>query len=406
MQVLLIRSYQLLLKGLARVLPFPRQHRLIGAGSSQTLAAELSRRRWRRPLLVSDRQLMQLQLPAALIRDLEATGLPCSVFDQVLENPTIACVEAGLQCYRRNGCDSLIAVGGGSVMDCAKGIAARVGNPWLPLRWMEGLFRVLAPPPPLACLPTTAGSGSESTIAAVFSDPQRHGKFAIADLKLLPRIMVIDPMLMLGLPPAITAASGMDALTHAVESYIGRNGSAWSRRKALSALRRIHRWLLQAHRHGRDESARLQMALAAHEAGAAFTRTNVGYAHAIAHALGSLYGLPHGLANAIVLPEVLRWSHPCCEQQLAEMARAIELEGSDGSEQGMALAFIAWIEALKQDLGIPATVAELREEHIPQISRSALKEAHPGYPVPRLMTQTDCEALVSRLQDHSYNSFR
>jgi alcohol dehydrogenase class IV len=166
---------------------------------------------------------MDLRLPEPLLSDLEAGGLHCIVFDQVPENPTIASVEAGVHRYRSAKCDSLIAFGGGSVMDCAKGIGARVGNPWLSLRWMEGLFRVLLPPPPLACIPTTAGSGSEATVAAVFTDTGRRRKFAIADLKLIPKFTVIDPGLMSDLPPSITAAGGLDALTHAVESYIGRN---------------------------------------------------------------------------------------------------------------------------------------------------------------------------------------
>ena len=166
---------------------------------------------------------------------------------------------------------------------------------------MEGLFRVLLPPPPLACVPTTAGSGSEASIAAVFTDPASNRKLAIADLKLLPQVVAIDPVLMQGLPPAVTAAGGMDALTHAVESYIGRSGTAFSRRKALAALRRITVWLPHAYHFGDDLEARLQMALAAHEAGQAFTRTNVGYAHAIAHGLGCRYGIPHGLASGAAL---------------------------------------------------------------------------------------------------------
>ncbi len=340
---------------------------------------------------------MDLRLPEPLLSDLEAGGLHCIVFDQVPENPTIASVEAGVHRYRSAKCDSLIAFGGGSVMDCAKGIGARVGNPWLSLRWMEGLFRVLLPPPPLACIPTTAGSGSEATVAAVFTDTERRRKFAIADLKLIPKFTVIDPGLMSDLPPSITAAGGLDALTHAVESYIGRNGSHWSNRKALSALKRIHRWLPQAFRQGSDENARLQMALAAHEAGEAFTRTNVGYSHAIAHALGSFYGLTHGVANAIVLPLVLRWSQPACERKLADLARAIEVQSVDDSDHALGLRFIGWIDALNRSLKIPVGVTQLRREDIPMISRSALNEAHPSYPVPRLMTQHDCELLLHQL---------
>ena len=398
LQRLWIRAHQRLLQGLALVLPFPRSRLLVGAGSSRQLAAELRRRGWRRPLLVTDRTLMQLALPRPLQDALAATGMPCVLYDRVPENPCLTSVEAGLQHFKSQGCDSLIAIGGGSVIDCAKGIAARAGNPWLPLRRMEGLFRVLLPPPPLACVPTTAGSGSEASIAAVFTDPDSNRKLAIADLKLIPQVVAIDPVLMLGLPPSVTAAAGMDALTHAVESYIGRGGTPFSHHKALAALRRIAVWLLHAYRQGDDLEARLQMALAAHEAGQAFTRTNVGYAHAIAHGLGCHYGIPHGLANAMALPVVLRWSKPACEERLASLARALDLDETDETGPALAERFIAWIEELNRQLGIPATVASLRSCDIPTISRSVLREAHPGYPGPRLMDQASCEALLRRLQ--------
>lgn len=398
LSIVLIRSYQRLLHGLSLVLPFRRSRLLIAAGSCRDLSCVVQKKGWRRPLLVTDQHLMQLRLPQNLIADLERSRIPITVFDQVPENPTLASVELGFRRYRDAGCDSLIACGGGSVIDCAKGIGARVGNPWLTLRWMEGLFRVLLPPPPLACVPTTAGSGSEATIAAVFTDPERGRKIAIADLKLLPQVTVLDPELMRGLPPTVTAAGGLDALTHAVESYIGRSGSAFSERKALSALSRIARWLPIAYQQGDNLEARLQMALAAHEAGEACTRTNVGYVHAIAHALGCEYGITHGLANAIVLPEVLRWSRPACERQLADLARTIDLDAVGLSNQQLALQFIAWIERLNRELGIPTSLTQLRSQDVSSLSRSALKEARLAYPVPRLMNLNDCEALLRRLQ--------
>jgi len=397
LQHLWIRAHQRLLQGLALVLPFPRSKLLVGAGSSRQMANELRSRGWRHPLLVTDGNLMQLELPRPLQDALDAAGMSYALYDRVPENPSLTSVEAGLQHFRSQGCDSLIAVGGGSVIDCAKGIAARAGNPWLPLSRMEGLFRVLLPPRPLACIPTTAGSGSEASIAAVFTDPHANRKLAIADLKLIPRVVAIDPLLMLGLPPAVTAAGGMDALTHAVESYIGRGGTLFSRRKAIAALRRIAVWLPHAYRQGDDQEARLQMALAAHDAGQAFSRTNVGYAHAIAHGLGCHYGTSHGLANAMALPVVLRWSKPACEEQLASLARALELGGTDETAPLLAERFIAWIEALNRQLGIPATVASLRSGDIQAISRGVLQEAHPGYPVPRLLDQASCEALLRRL---------
>ena len=393
-----MRAYQRLLQGLALVLPFPQPRKLIGAGALRSLPQQMGGRGWRRPLLVTNQQLQQLELPRPLLVELDRLGRPCHVFDQVPDTPTLASVEAGLQAYRAGHCDSLVAVGGGSVIDCAKAIGARAANPWLSCRAMEGLFRVVLPPPPLACVPTTAGSGSEASIAAVLTDHERKRKLAIADLKLLPAITVIDPELMLGLPPAITAAGGLDALTHAVEAYIGRSGTPFSNRRALEAIRAIARWLPRAYEHGDDLEARLQMALAAHAAGEAFTRTNVGYAHALAHALGCAYGIPHGLANALVLPSVLRFSRPTCEAKLAALARAAGLGSARESDQSLASAFITWVDTLNQRLGVPPRIAALRSSDISRISASALREAHPAYPVPRLMQQSDCETLLRGLR--------
>ena len=395
--MLLMRAYQRLLQGLALVLPFPQPRKLIGAGSLRSLPEQLQGRRWQRPLLVTNQQLLHLQLPRPLLLALQRSGRPCRVFDQVADNPSIACVEAGLRAYREGRCNSLVAVGGGSVIDCAKAIGARAANPWLSCRAMDGLFRVVLPPPPLACIPTTAGSGSEASIAAVLTDHERQRKLAMADLKLLPKITVIDPELMVGLPPAITAAGGLDALTHAVEAYIGRSGTPFSNRRALEAIRAIARWLPEAYEHGDDLEARLQMALAAHAAGEAFTRTNVGYAHALAHALGCAYGIPHGLANALVLPSVLRFSRPACEARLAALARAAGLGSAKESDQSLAGCFITWVEALNRRLGVPHCIAALRSSDIPRISAGALREAHPAYPVPRLMQQSDCETLLTQL---------
>ena len=392
-----MRAYQRLLQGLALVLPFPQPRKLIGAGALRSLPQQMGGRGWRRPLLVTNQQLQQLELPRPLLVELDRLGRPCHVFDQVPDNPTLASVEAGLQAYRAGHCDSLVAVGGGSVIDCAKAIGARAANPWLSCRAMEGLFRVVLPPPPLACVPTTAGSGSEASIAAVLTDHERQRKLAMADLKLLPAITVIDPELMLGLPPAITAAGGLDALTHAVEAYIGRGGTPFSNRRALEAIRAIARWLPRAYEHGDDLEARLQMALAAHAAGEAFTRTNVGYAHALAHALGCFYAIPHGLANALVLPSVLRFSLPKCTPRLAALARAAGLGTKQSSDHALALGFIRWVDTLNRRLGVPPFIAALRSSDIPRISTDALREAHPAYPVPRLMRRSDCEALLIKL---------
>ena len=228
------------------------------------------------------------------------------VFDDVTPDAPIPVIERGIERYRTAGCDAIVAFGGGSVMDAAKAIGLAAANHKHP-RELVGYFSGRHAPPPIYAVPTTAGTGSEVTVAAVISDPEHHRKLVIADTRIVPRMAALDPCLMTGLPPAITAATGMDALTHAVEAYIGHWGTAFSDRMALSAVGMIYKNLPLAFADGQDLAAREKMALASTYAGLAFTRANVGNVHAIAHQLGGLYHTPHGLANAIMLAPVLRF---------------------------------------------------------------------------------------------------
>jgi alcohol dehydrogenase class IV len=246
-------------------------------------------------------------------------------------------------------------------------------------------------------VPTTAGTGSECTIVAVITDAASHRKFVITDLKLVPKLAVLDPELMVGLPPHITAATGMDALTHAVEAYIGRSGTPFTDENAERAVKLVFENLEEVYRNGKNLQARYQMALASYCAGAAFTRAYIGYVHAIAHNMGGLYGVPHGLANAIILPHVLRFSLREAQGKLAALARCVSLGAPGDSEESLALRFIEAIEQMNQRMKIPTTIAQLQAADIPLIARRALAEAHPDYPVPRIMTRAQCEALVRDL---------
>jgi len=299
--------------------------------------------------------------------------------------------------YREHLCDGIIAFGGGSPMDCAKVIGARISNPYLSVRRMKGLFRVVLPIPPFFCVPTTAGTGSETTVTAVITDAATHEKFAINDLKLIPKIAVLDPELTVGLPPHITCTTGMDALTHAVEAYIGLNGTAFSDENAERATRLIFDNLEEAYRNGSNLQARHAMALASYRAGAAFTRAYVGYVHAIAHNMGGLYGVPHGLANAVILPHVLRFCRAAAERKLASLAIAGGIGEPGESDEALSTRFIERVEQMNARMGIPTRIAELRATDIPLIAGRALAEAHPDYPVPRIMTRTECEALIAEL---------
>ncbi len=391
------RAQQRVMKLTAKVVPFPTPGLLTGPGSVKQLAENISVRGLKRILVVTDKVLMELGLPESLLQSLDERNIAYAIYDDVQPNPTIENVEQGVRVYREQGCDGIIGFGGGSPIDCAKIIGARVANPYLSVRRMKGLFRVVLPIPPFFCVPTTAGTGSEATVVAVITDADDHQKFAINDIKLIPKVAVLDPELMVGLPPHITAATGMDALTHAVEAYIGLNGNSFTDANAEKATRLIFENIEEAYDKGSNLEARYAMALASYCAGAAFTRAYVGYVHAIAHNMGGLYGVPHGLANAIILPHVLSFSRKEAEEKLADLAVVAGLGEHSDPEDELALKFIERIEDMNRRMGIPTTIAELQEQDIPLIAERALDEAHPDYPVPRIMTRRECEELVRQL---------
>ena len=391
------RAFQNVMKVTASMLPFPVPGLLTGPGSVTLLAENIRVRGLKHVLLVTDKDLMAIDLPGRFLATLDERGIAYTIFDNVQPNPTIENVEDGVKAYRQNGCDAIVAFGGGSPMDCAKITGARLGNPFLSVRRMEGLFRVVLPIPPFFCVPTTAGTGSECTVVAVITDAESHRKFAISDLKLVPKMAVLDPELTAGLPPHITAPTGMDALTHAVEAYIGLSGTDFTDGNAERAVKLIFENLDEVYRNGDNLEARYQMALASYCAGAAFTRAYIGYVHAIAHNMGGLYGVPHGLANAIILPHVLRFCRDEAKEKLATLARIVGLGEPGDSDEAAADRFIAAVESMNERLQIPTTIAELQANDIPLIAQRALAEAHPDYPVPRIMTRQECEELVSAL---------
>ena len=391
------RAIQKVMKVAAMILPFRVPVILTGPGSVKTLIDNIKARGLNNILVVTDKVLMELKLLDGLQASLKENDIHYTIFDDVQPNPTIQNVEAGKEIYKQNKCKGIIGFGGGSPIDCAKTIGARVRNPFLPVRFMRGLFRVLIPIPPFFCIPTTAGTGSEATIAAIVTNPETHEKFAITDPKLVPKIAVLDPELMLGLPPHITSTTGMDALTHAVEAYINLNGTAYTDENAERATKLIFENLEKAYHDGSDMEARNNMALASFYAGIAFTRAYVGYVHAIAHNMGGLYGVPHGLANAVVLPYVLEYSRKEAEKKLAKLAIAGGIGSEGESNEALSHQFIEKIKTMNTNMNIPTYIEELKESDIPLIVKRAFKEAHPLYPVPRIMTPQDCADLVRKL---------
>ena len=336
-------------------------------------------------LIVTDKGISSLGLLRGLTDALDAQGVEWRVFDEVTANPTIHNVEAARQMYLDEGCKALIAFGGGSSMDCAKACGARIVRPKKPVQKMRGLLQVMHRLPTLIAVPTTAGTGSETTLAAVITDSETKHKYPINDFSLIPHYAVLDPAVTAGLPAGLTATTGMDALTHAVEAYIGRSTTAHTRAMAIEAVQLIRQYLKRAHDNGQDLEARAKMLRAAYCAGIAFTQSYVGYVHGVAHSLGGQYGLPHGLANAIILPWFLEEYGPACHHRLGELARKTGVAPADASDAEAAGIFIAWVREMNDSMGIPRTVDCIQPEDIPQMAAHADQESNPLYPVPKLM---------------------
>jgi len=380
-----------------RFLPIPQPTLLVGPGSSGRLGQAVAGFGHKKILIVTDAIIAKLGLLKDLTDALEAGGAHYVVFDEITPDAPIPLVERGIAFYRKHGCDAIVAFGGGSSMDASKAIAVSIANPGKSLRSLAGYFKGLRPAVPVYAVPTTAGTGSEVTVAAVVSDPERETKLVIVDTRLVPRMAALDPTLMTGLPPHITAATGMDALTHAVESFLGQWSTDYTDGLGLSAVGLIFENLRTAYHDGSNLEAREKMALASTYAGMAFTRANVGYVHAIAHQFGGKYHTPHGLANAIMLPHVLKFSAPAVTKRLARLAVRAQLGTERESDTVLAQRFIDAVVELNHELGIPATLDALRESDIPALAKAACHEAHTGYPVPRYMTQAQCETMIRRV---------
>ena len=349
-------------------------------------------------LVVTDKGLTGLHLLDGLYEKLDEQGIKYTVYDGVQPNPTIDNIETAVTLYQNNNCNGIIAFGGGSPMDCAKACGARIVRPKKTVPELRGQLKVLKKLPPLFAVPTTAGTGSETTIAAVVSNPVTHEKNAINDPRLRPVMAVLDPELTVGLPQKITSTTGMDALTHAVEAYIGHSNTKGTRRAAEQATRLIGENLQKAYDNGKDLEARGNMLEGSYLAGLAFTRAYVGYVHSIAHNLGGMYGTPHGLANAVILPYVLDYYGKTAWKPLAKLAKAsgfVETEGK--SNEDIAKAFIARIREMNAAMNIPEKFDFIKEEDVPLLAQRALKEGNPLYPVPKIMNHADCEAVIRRL---------
>ena len=332
-----------------------------------------------------------------LFQKFHEEGIWVSIYSHVMPDPTTDCVEDAETAYMQTGCEAIVAIGGGSVLDCAKALGARVAHPEKNLLQMNGLMKVQKHIPDIFAVPTTAGTGSEATAAAVITNGRSHYKYTIMDTCLVPRYVILDPELLMDLPAEITAATGMDALTHAVEAYANRFASPKTRKNAIQAVMQIYESLIAACENGQDVKVRKNMLMASYNAGVAINNNFVGYVHALSHGIGGLYGVPHGKANAVILPYVLEYYGKHAEKKLADLAEAVGLEGGNRTEK--AKAFIKSIRDLNRKIGIPETLDELNEKDFPELTRRALKEANPLYPVPMIWGWKDVNKVLKRVKE-------
>ena len=349
-------------------------------------------------LIVTDKGIRNLGLVDSLEFDLKDNLITPTIFDNIVPNPTVQNIEDGVKTYTENNCDCIIAFGGGSVMDCAKMIGARVSNPKNTVSKMKGLLKVKNKLPMLIAIPTTAGTGSETTIAAVITDPEKKHKYVINDFKLIPYYAVLDANLTLGLPKHITSTTGMDALTHAIEAYIGNTTTEETRKASLEACRLIFENIKKVYDDGSNLRSRQYMLKASYLAGVAFTRSYVGYVHAIAHSLGGKYNTPHGLANAVVLPYVLSEYKESVYKKLSEIAIYSGVARKYDSEQNAANKLINKIFELNEHMGIPRKFDFIEEDDIYEMSKHASVEANPLYPVPKLMSRKELAKIYYKIK--------
>lgn len=366
---------------------------VMGAGCLKEAVAAIKGYGFRKALIVTDNVLNKIGVAEKVKSLLNAEDIQAVVFDGAKPNPTVGNVEAGLAVLKKEACDFVVSLGGGSPHDCAKGIAlvaANGGN----ISDYEGVDRSKKPQLPLIAINTTAGTASEMTRFCIITDETRHVKMAIVDRNVTPILSVNDPELMLAKPAGLTAATGMDALTHAVEAYVSTAATPITDACALKAVELISRHLRTAVKQGQDLEAREQMAYAQFMAGMAFNNASLGYVHAMAHQLGGVYDLPHGVCNAVLLPHVEAFNVSTSAARLTDVAKAMGVDVQGLSASQGAEVCLAEIRKLSADIGIPAGLRELgvKEEDIPLLADNALKDAC-GLTNPRKATHAEIEAI-------------
>lgn len=379
------------------VMPWREPEVLSGVGALKDLPKHLSVQRLKKALIVTDEFLSKSEHFYQMTQSLREAGFKYAIYNKTVPNPTIDNIEEASSTYLEEKCDCIIAFGGGSSIDCAKGALLRIARPKYPLNKSHLLVKIKKNVPYLVAIPTTSGTGSEATLATVITDPKSEAKYAQSSFALVPKLAVLDPSITTGLPSALTASTGMDALTHAVEAYTNLNNFGDTEDAAIKAGKLIVANLLNCYNNPQNIELRDKMQKAAYWAGYAFTRAFVGYVHAIAHTLGGKYGVPHGVANAVILPYVLEAYGSKVEKRLGIFAKKIgavdvKLDNHQASKE-----FIAYIRNMNRQMNIPEHILCIKEEDIPRLARTAIKEANPAYPCPVVYSARDLEKLYRKV---------
>lgn len=392
------RCYQFCFRLVMPILPYRRPIIYNSVSELEELFRELE---VRNVMLITDEFLRKAGVTKELEELLSKKKIKCTVYDKTRANPTVNNVEEARKLYIKNKCEMLIAFGGGSSMDCAKAVGARIAYPKKSVNELKGLLRVLRKIPKLVAIPTTAGTGSEVTITAVITDSEKKHKYTMNNFTMIPRYAVLDPKVTYTLPPSLTATTGMDALTHAVEAYIGGSTTKETRELALEAVELIFKNIKIAYNEKDNYEARNNMLQAAYKAGIAFSKSYVGYIHAVAHSLGGEYNIPHGLANAVIMPYVLDMYGNSVYKKLYELGIAAKVVKEGDSYEEGAKKFIKAIRKLNKEMEIPEKLKGINKEDIANMARHADKEANPLYPVPKLMNSKELEEIYYKVADWS-----
>ncbi|TWH82550.1 iron-containing alcohol dehydrogenase [Sedimentibacter saalensis] len=399
MYKLYCRIYQYVFKMVFYLLPWRKPEIIEGVDSVNYLPKLIKDIDIDKVIVITGKIISSIGLMDGVLEGLKNEGVDFVIYNNTSQNPTIDNVEEALEMYKSNNCKGIVAFGGGSPIDCAKAVGARLACPNKSILQMRGDLKVGKEIPPLFAVPTTAGTGSEATIVAVITNSSTHEKLVIGDMVLTPHYAVLDPSLTVGLPPDITAATGMDALTHAIEAYIGRSNTKETSELSRMAVKLIFENIYEVYRNGANVEARGSMLKASNYAGMAFTRAYVGYVHAIAHTLGGFYGTPHGLANAVILPYVLEYYGEEAYKPLAELTDVVLLGNSTDNLEQKSYNFIKAIKKLNKDMNIPDKISGINDSDIPLMVERAYKEANPNYPVPKILSKKDLFSIYEMIKD-------